>query len=275
MVRTRAVLTLLLALLSPGKADAFQHRESGSVWEITLESDEIDRIDSADIRRELARLAAPGVSKALEDGLDVLELMDDLGDNQGIHVTGIGTQTPVLVSPKGKTAYENVLALQEAAGGTLYIGWDGIRPIADDLPLEMQEPYLAALEAVLPGRLERRENFLYGKVVSFACQHGPFERFHLLLLDDGEVALQSHAGFFAYDPNLEQQLRADAPDLSFDARWRLHRHDFGTVSFESSGRTFLHWGERLFFEVDALSPEIVTNRRPAHAQQGAFLREGQ
>jgi hypothetical protein len=97
-----------------------------------------------------------------------------------------------------------------------------------------------------------------GKLVASECNIGPREKFLLLALDDGRVALLSRAGLLSLDAHAESRLTSHARTLGPSEHWRIERHDPYTLSLKSSADTYLRWGARDFFELDARASELST-----------------
>lgn len=265
-------MTAVLTTVGFGQsAESVELRREGSVWEVTLTHQEVDRLSSRAVQRDLAKLAAPAVSQALQDGAEHLQLMDALGDNRGVQIVGIGSDPPVVVMPRGHSPYKNLLVLQAAVGGELMGSWDDLQTLAETMPLETRLRYLEKLEAVIPGRQGRRQKYRYGKLVANECKIGPWEKFNLLLLADNRVALQSHAGFLRHEPTQESQLRGDGKNLGPQEIWQLLPQDQGTVSLQSADGTFLHWGSLAYFEMDAASPGVTDHDLFMRNQEKFFL----
>jgi HupE/UreJ protein len=227
----------------------------GSVWELSLPHPVLHHDDILG-RAEVAAALTPALRDALRQHLPTVSLMDEIGRRQGVVLVGVGEQAPFLVVPSGRSPFKRLVALEAARGGAALTSLSALLRLPPASPTT-ERTYYAALNQVLP---EYPRPVLgaatYGKLVGTECNIGAREKFLLLALADGRVALLSRAGFLQYVPSSEQRVGADTRKLGDAERWSIERHDAYTISLKSPGGTYLRWGARDFFELDAAATAI-------------------
>jgi hypothetical protein len=205
-------------------------------------------------RAEVSAVLSRALRQALRLQLPNVKLMDEIGRRQGVVLIGVGEQAPFLVVPEGRSPFERLVALDRAAHAA-----DAARGLASLTTLLRVPPaqpaeraaYYTALAQLLPDFPQPVVPAAYGKLVAAECNIGAREKFLLLALDDAKVALLSRAGFLQYVPGSARRLAGDTRTLGEAERWSLERHDAYTISLKSAGGTYLRWGARDFFELDA------------------------
>jgi len=251
-------LALVLLLLATGESRAcpedeviverpIQLSRQGRIWELSLPHS-VFHHGSVPERPEVVAALSPALRAALARHLPTLALMDEIGRRQGVVLVGAGDQAPLLAVPSGRSPFRRLVHLDAASGpaglpsltALLHIP-TGVDPGA----------HAAALGGVLPDYPVPVVPATYGKLVGNECNIGAREKFLLLLLSDGRVALLGRAGFLHYAAGAERQVAADTPALGEAERWRIERPDAYTISLSSSAGTYLRWGARAFYELDA------------------------
>jgi hypothetical protein len=186
-----------------------------------------------------------------------LGLMDELGRHQGVSVLGLSGDAPLLIVPPGRSPVERFRLLARARGKQRLRFTDLLR-VPSELEGRARTRYEAVLETVLPGRKTHRPGYRYGKLVATECRIEAWEKFLLLSLGNGQVAFASRTGFLRFDPGSASGIACDGASLSTLAQWGLERRDPHSVSLRSAHGTYLRWGVRDSFELDARAPRVET-----------------
>jgi len=227
------------------------------LWELQLPHAVVHDPTELATRAELKSMPA-SVLHALARSSATIALMDEIGRKQGVVVVGLAERPELIIVPSGRSPYAALAALKRTRPRAWPASWSDLPRMAASLEAPARTQYLQALELVLPGTLERRPNHRYGKLVATECQNGPLEKFLLLAQADGRVALLSHAGFLGLDAHAPGEVAAHAPHASSSELWQLERKDPYTVSLRSARGTYLHWGSRQHFELDASATHVAT-----------------
>jgi hypothetical protein len=236
-----------------GSAQPITFAREGNVWQLSVPHAVLHHDDLL-ARAEVSAVLSRALRQALRLQLPNVKLMDEIGRRQGVVLIGVGEQAPFLVVPEGRSPFERLVALDRAAHAA-----DAARGLASLTTLLRVPPaqpaeraaYYTALAQLLPDFPQPVVPAAYGKLVAAECNIGAREKFLLLALDDGKVALLSRAGFLQYVPGSARRLAGDTRTLGEAERWSLERHDAYTISLKSAGGTYLRWGARDFFELDA------------------------
>jgi hypothetical protein len=253
-----AAFALALLLLGRGVSQACPEDEvvverpielvrQGHVWELSLPHSVFHHGPLSD-RPELVAALSPALRMALHHHLPTLSLMDEIGRRQGVVLVGVDDQAPLLAVPSGRSPFRR-LGLLDAASGT-----PGLKSLAALLQIPPgvdPQAHAAALRHVLPDYPVPVVPATYGKLVGTECNIGARERFLMLLLADGKVALLGRAGFLHYAADTDRRVAADAPTLGAAERWSIERPDAVAISLASAAGTYLRWGVREFYELDA------------------------
>jgi hypothetical protein len=258
-----AALALGLLLLGSGVSRACPEDEvvverpielvrQGHVWELALPHAVFHHGPLSD-RPELAAALSPALRTALRHHLPTLSLMDEIGRRQGVVLVGIGDQAPLLAVPSGRSPFRRLGLLAEASGSPGLLSLAALLQIP---PGVAPQAHAAALRHVLPDYPVPVVPATYGKLVGAECNIGPREKFLMLLLADGKVALLGRAGFLHYTTDTERRVTADSPTLGAAERWSIERPDAYTISLASAAGTYLRWGVREFYELDAGATSI-------------------
>jgi hypothetical protein len=253
-----AALALGLLLLDSGVSRACPEDEliverpievarEGRVWELSLPHSAFHHGHLPD-RPELVAALSPALRAALSNHLPTLALMDEIGRRQGVVLVGVGEQAPVLAVPSGRSPFRRLARLDAASGRQ---GLTSLGALLQIPPGIDPQAHAAALRLVLPDYPVPVLPATYGKLVGNECNIGAREKFLLLLLADGKVALLGRAGFLHYATDTERRVAADAPTLGAAERWSIERPDALTISLASAGGTYLRWGTRGLYELDA------------------------
>lgn len=260
-----AALALGLLLLGSGVSRACPGDElvverpmglarEGRVWELSLPHSAFHHGHLPD-RPELVAALSPALRAALSNHLPTLALMDEIGRRQGVVLVGAGEQAPLLAVPSGRSPFRRLARLDAASGRP---GLTSLAALLQIPPRVDPQAHAAALRLVLPDYPVPVVPATYGKLVGNECNIGAREKFLLLLLADGKVALLGRAGFLHYATDTERRVAADTPTLGATERWSIERPDAFTISLASAGGTYLRWGARGLYELDAGATAIET-----------------
>lgn len=260
-----AALALGLLLLGSGVSRACPEDEAvierpigiareGRVWELSLPHAVFHRGSPAQ-RPEVLAALSPALRAAIALHGPTLALMDEIGRRQGVVLVGVGERAPLLAVPSGRSPFRRLARLDAASGSAGLASLDSLLRIP---PGVGPEAHAAALRHVLPDYPAPVVPATYGKLVGTECNIGAREKFLLLLLADGKVALLGRAGFLHYSSDTERRVAADGSTLGAAARWSIERPDAYTISLASAAGTYLRWGGRAFYELDAAATGIET-----------------
>lgn len=253
-----AGLVLALLLLGSGVSRACPEDEvvierpieivrEGRVWELSLPHSAFHHGRLLD-RPELGAALSPALRAALSKQLPTLALMDEIGRRQGVVLVGVGDRAPLLAVPSGRSPFRRLTRLDAASGARGLTSLDALLQIPPGVD---PQAHAAALRHVLPEYPVPVVPATYGKLVGSECNIGAREKFLMLLLADGKVALLGRSGFLHYATDTERRVAADAPTLGAAERWSIERPDAYTISLASAAGTYLRWGVREFYELDA------------------------
>lgn len=258
-----AALVLALLVLGSGVSRACPEDESvierpiqlvreGRVWELTVPHSAFHHAPLWQLP-ELSRALSPALREALRQHLPTLTLMDEIGRRQGVVLVGVGEHAPLLAVPSGRSPFRRLVQLDAASGSTGL----GSLALALQIPADGDvRAHATALRGVLPDYPVPVVPATYGKLVGNACNIGPREKFLMLLLADGKVALLGRAGFLHYAGGSEGKVAADARRLGAAERWTIERADAYTISLGSASGTYLRWGVRELYELDAAAKAV-------------------
>jgi hypothetical protein len=260
-----AALALGMLLLGGGVSQACPEDEvvvdrpirmlrEGRVWELSLPHSAFHR-GSLPEQHEVVAALSPALRAALALHRPTLALMDEIGRRQGVVLVGVGDRAPFLAVPSGRSPFRRRVRLDIASGPA---GLASLERLLQIPPGVDPEAHAAALRHVLPDYPAPVVPATYGKLVGTECNIGAREKFLLLLLADGKVALLGRAGFLHYTIDTERRVAADRPTLGAGERWSIERPDAYTISLASAAGTYLRWGVRAFYELDAGATGIET-----------------
>jgi hypothetical protein len=196
----------------PEGLHAIGYTRSGAVWELTIPSEDVPRVASADVRAALAAHLSPQVVAGLLASQGLLALMDEVASREGVVVVGVGDRLPVTVAPAGMSPFSAIASIPTA--GTPRSG-------------------LAALGTswgVRTGEVRPAEALL------------GHDQLLLLVLARGRVALLTPTGFVRYDGALEERVSATGGPLDARAAFVLERNAAASISLRSAGGAYLRWG---------------------------------
>lgn len=204
-------------------------------------------------------------------GRDHLSMITALAGDAGIDVIALRGSDQLLVVPSDRCPRAALRALQAAAAPEPLGDMTQWPTLERRLPEDRRAAYRAALDRLLPGRSERALPLPYGKLVAHRCAIGGLERFMLVLLPGGRVALVGHTGLVRYEGDETPALRADAGRLDTQASWQLARHSHATVTLMSHAGTYLRWGHGRHFALDAGAKRVEERSDPSQNHEQFVL----
>jgi hypothetical protein len=199
---------------------------------------------------------------ALAASIAYIKAMDLLGGNNGVEITGVVGTNGVIVTPRLKGIFAELidLARQGVAAATVLdwvIAGIGMSPaLAAALAfgplatvvtaLATGTPLGVALAAAALGKTIEEILGLgdppdpddHGGVLADRGAVGEWESFLMGDNGDGSVSLLSHMGLFCADRAGGYGVHANRPQVGEWERWALIRHGDGTVSLRSSNGHF-------------------------------------
>jgi len=239
-------------------------RFSGPVWWLVLNHEQTDNLEGVlstggGAILAVAGVASPAVLGALAVSIAYIKAMDLLGGNNGVEITGIVGTPGVIVTPRLKGIFAELIDLaRQAVAAATVLDWVitgvGMSP-ALALALEFG-PLAAVVTAVAAGTplgvalaalVKPIEEILglgnpdpdeHGAVLADRGAIGPWESFLMGDNGDGSVSLLSHMGLFCADRAGGYGVHANRIQVGEWERWTLIRHGDGTVSLRSSNGHF-------------------------------------
>ena len=194
-------------------------------YRIELTSDDVNLLETAGDAAVAALVAAgatASVATAIRIMVDLIVTMNEIGGHNGVIISGHGTT--FVVVPAGVAVIDTVLKIIDNIAA-------GLSGVCVNL---LQDAIRAAGHAFGFGA-DRGELHANEKNV------GPFEeRFTLICLGTGQVALLSFTGYVSCRHDIGGRVAAIAGSLDIWERWGLVRNDDGTVSFTNDQSTPEH-----------------------------------
>jgi hypothetical protein len=212
---------------------------------------------------KVAGAASPPVLGALSASITYIKLVDVLGGNNGVEITGVvPSMTGVIVTPRLKGIFAEFanLARKDLAAATV-LDWV-IKAVGTSPALAVSLEYtplaavagalaagtplgVALAAAALGTTIEKilglggnPDPDEHGAVLADRGAIGPWESFLMGTNGDGSVSLLSHMGLFSADDGGGYGVHANRAEVGGWERWVLIHQGDGTVSLKASNGNY-------------------------------------
>ncbi len=217
----------------PSDARAAKFERSGLAWRLVLENSEVQDLKKGAALATLVANPEPAVSKAVAAAIGMIDLVNEIGGRRGVEITGVISYSATTITPKGNGPYgELVKAGKEIS--KLGEHWGGIAngniEKASDWLAE-SDPGPAIANALGIGRRKKKNRHTPGGMVADRKEAGKSERFTLVQVDDGKVAILGHTGYLAAEGGGGGATYANRDKIGDWEKWTVVRNSDGTVSF--------------------------------------------
>ncbi len=203
---------------------------SGIAWQVTLSHDEVEMIDQA---ATLAPLP-PEIQAALKVVIGMVRVVDKIGGKKGVHIAGVLGTMFTTVTPRGFSPLGLMTKI-----GTAVVEFAKEHP---EVIVGVLFPP-ALIPALVVGHLiHHRAPPVPGSICADRNVVGPWERFTLMALPHGEVALLSWMGFLCAINGGGESTYANRTEIGPWERWRIVKNDDGTISLTIGGAYFVAEG---------------------------------
>jgi hypothetical protein len=223
------LVLLSLSLLFSTQAHSASLDRTGLAWRVTLENSEIQDLKKGGALASMIANPEPAISKAIAAGIQIIDVVNEVGGRRGVEITGLIGTSVNTVTPKGSGPYDILVGAVDEISG---IGdhWAGILHRNVNKAGDWLDETHARWNGKGPrdhGRLEYQPHFQ------------PYEKFAMISLDGGLIALQWHTGYLS-DQAADHIM--SKPHLQSYEKWYLVRNSDGSVSissYKSGGKWFL------------------------------------
>jgi hypothetical protein len=236
----------------------------GPVWTLILSDEQTDRLQASIAGSgaifAAAGLAAPIIGATIAASIAYVHLVNVLGGNNGVEITGVIGTEGVIVTPRGGALFESFAdAARIGFGVATVIEW--VIVAASKSPAFAGSMQLTALGTIfqfitsghplgialaagiglawqtLAGEPDPNE---HGGIAADRTEALAWESFVMADLGNiGQVSLLSHMGLFSAANGGGAGVYANRPQLGDWERWTLIKNDDGSVSFRSIGGHYL------------------------------------
>jgi hypothetical protein len=225
-------------------------QRNGPIWNVSLSEAEVQVLVNGTGVGALA--LPPPIDAAVGAIAEYVSLIDELGGNNGVEITGVIGASGAIVTPHGSPAYAwlsqavNIAVDVGKTIGDFLIKAAGAVPnLAKSLasePAVLTEvalglPVVAVVASLFNGLFGHHDDpnpDTRGAVKANRPAVGDWESFLLMAVDGGQVALLSWQGFFSARNGGGGPVYANRPWVQVWEHWTFIRNDDGTVSFRTS-----------------------------------------
>jgi len=235
---------------------AYQQTQNGVVYNMYLTHPDVMNLAAGNLAAIVGSAIVPiplHVLAALTTLTAYIVVIDRVGGNNGVDITGVEGAAGAIVTPHGSPAYAwlsqaaNIAVDVGRTIGDFVIKAAGqIRTLAQAVTSEpavltevaLGQPVIAAVAGLLNGLFGQgapppSNPNTFGAVKANRTNPQDWESFVLMAVDNGQVALLSWQGFFSAQGGGGSSVYANRSAVQDWEHWTLIRNDDGTLSFRT------------------------------------------
>ncbi|MFT3878776.1 MAG: hypothetical protein QM703_03835 [Gemmatales bacterium] len=250
-------IMVFLALTSQSVRAADLDTSNLPVWKLTLENDDITKLNQGATLAVILTNPPPQVTAAIGAGLAVINTVNTLGGKKGVDIVGVLGSSVLTVTPKGTSPYSAIVKVkndvQQLGDHWAGIAISNIDKVSDYLakfdpskPVRIEiRKVQRTVEKIVNGLLRRHQEeeevtHIPGGMVADRDAPGDWEKFILVSCGNNKVALRYHTGFLSAEGGGGGSTFANRSTIGGDwEKWEIVSHGGTVVSLKSSNGKFL------------------------------------
>lgn len=205
---------------------------SGPAWRLVLENEDVQQLKTGGTLASLILNPEPMISKAVSVAISIINTVNEIGGRRGVEICGVIGTSVTSITPKGVGPY-NLINNLGASVSNLGPHWVGIvKGNIDKVSdwLNKNNP-VDAIGDLLGNK--RRQSHMPGGMMADRTVVGPWEKFSLITLADGKIAILAHTGYFAAEGGGGGPVYANRSEIGDWEKWEMIPNPSGSVSFKS------------------------------------------